>query len=238
MVEIHSPGGFPPGINPGNIIYKQVRRNLSIANVFRLCGLIEASGQGADLMFRESILQGKSIPDYSRSDDHEVVLKLDGQVKDNRIMTYLQRIGRETLRSFTIEDYLIVYALWSDERPEKYLDATTLPSRLQRLIGLGIIERTGRGRGVRHILSRRIREHLGERGTYTRSKGLDKETNKALLLTHLTDFKTSGSRMKELLQVLPNLNRFQILSLLYELESENKAYHIGNRRAAKWFLNE
>jgi ATP-dependent DNA helicase RecG len=86
-----------------------------------------------------------------------------------------------------------------------------------------------------HILSRRIREHLDERGTYTRSKGLDKETKKTLLVKHLTDFKATGSKMKELLQVLPDLNRYQIRSLLYELESENKARHTGNRRTAKWF---
>jgi len=41
-----------------------------------------------------------------------------------------------------------------------------------------------------------------EKGTYTRKKGLDRETNKALLLKHIKENTKNGSRLKELMQVL------------------------------------
>ena len=77
----------------------------------------------------------------------------------------------------------------------------------------------------------------GTKGTYTRRKGLDRETNKALLLKHITENNNSGSGLKELLQVLPSLSRPQVQNLLSELKAENKIFNIGTTRAALWYAN-
>ena len=50
-IEIVSPGGFPPGITPDNILFRQSPRNRRIAEAFARCGLVERYGQGADRMF-------------------------------------------------------------------------------------------------------------------------------------------------------------------------------------------
>jgi len=60
------------------------------------------------------------------------------------------------------------------------------------------------------LLSRRFYRHLGKAGVYTRKRGLDRETNKALLVKHIEDNQAGGSRMEELRQVLPALARSQI----------------------------
>jgi ATP-dependent DNA helicase RecG len=57
-VEVQSPGGFPYGVSPENMLWKQHPRNRRIAEVFLKCGLVERSGQGANLMFKETICQG------------------------------------------------------------------------------------------------------------------------------------------------------------------------------------
>src|SRR5690606_36616687 len=54
-IEVQSPGGFPFGISAENILWKQHPRNRRIAEVFLRCGLVERSGQGANLMFKETI---------------------------------------------------------------------------------------------------------------------------------------------------------------------------------------
>ena len=41
------------------------------------------------------------------------------------------------------------------------------------------------GRGVRLMLSRQFYRYIGKAGTYTRKRGLDRETNKELLLKHI-----------------------------------------------------
>ncbi|NOT55071.1 MAG: hypothetical protein HOP18_10735 [Deltaproteobacteria bacterium] len=51
-MEIVSPGGFPSGIGPENILQEQNPRNSRIADVLGKCGLVERAGQGVDFIFR------------------------------------------------------------------------------------------------------------------------------------------------------------------------------------------
>lgn len=99
----------------------------------------------------------------------------------------------------------------------------------------GVVERYGRGRGVKYILSRPYYKMVDEKGAYTRKKGLDRETNKALLLKHIKENRDSGSRLKELMQVLPALSNDQVKKLVAELKKDGKIYNIGATRAALWY---
>ena len=69
----------------------------------------------------------------------------------------------------------------------------------------------------------------------TRKVGLDKETNKALLLKHIRASKAEGARMQELQQVLPGHSRQQIQRLLSEIVTEGHIQIVGIKRAARWY---
>ena len=56
----------------------------------------------------------------------------------------------------------------------------------------------------------------------TRRKGLDRETNKALLLKHIQESEGPGAFMREFEEVLPALSRRQIKVLIQELRNEGK----------------
>ena len=99
-IIIASPDGFPSGISPSNMLWKQQPRNRRIADVFNKCGLVERAGQGADRIFEESIRQGKPLPDFAHTDEHEVVLTLDGQIQDENFLRFLEKIGQEQMASF------------------------------------------------------------------------------------------------------------------------------------------
>ena len=75
--------------------------------------------------------------------------------------------------------------------------------RIPRLVEAGAVEQWGRGRGRQYLLSRSLYASLGRAGAYTRKRGLDRETNKALLMQHLTDSGAEGAPIRDLLQVLP-----------------------------------
>lgn len=227
---IESPGGFPPGINEHNILNRQAPRNRRVADIFSKCGLVERSGQGMNLMFELSIQEGKSIPDFTGTDAYQVTLTLNGEVQDVRFLQFLEKVGRERLALFGTEDFLLLDLI---HRSQPIPDS--LKSRLQRLVSMGIIERYGRGRGVRYMLRRGYYKMTGQKGAYTRKKGLDRETNKALLMKHIQDNKESGSRFKELMQVLPFLSDNQVKKLVAELKNEGKIYHAGATRAALWY---
>jgi ATP-dependent DNA helicase RecG len=229
-IEIVSPGGFPPGITLENILWEQNPRNRRIAEALAKCGLVERAGQGLDLMYRACIQQSKPLPDFSRTSEHSVWLTLHGQIQDSEFLRFLEEVGRERLANFATEDFLIL-DLIHREQPVP----TLLRSRLEPLIDQGVIERIGRGRGVRYLLSRRFYRFLGKGGLYTRKRGLDREANKALLLKHIQNSEDVGASLGELQQVLPALSRFQIQGLLRELKREGWIRVVGTTKAARWF---
>ncbi len=229
MLVVESPGGFLPGIGPENILWEHDWRNRLIAETFEKCGYVERSGQGVNLMFEESIKDAKLPPDYSGSDEHNVRVVLSGQVQDESFVRFLEKVGLETQHSFGTEDYLVLDHI---RRGIRLPDM--LKERLPHLRQLGIIEKTGPGRAP-YVLSRRYYEFVGRRGEYTRRRGLDRETNKELLLKHIKDNAAQGSRLSELRQVLPDLTVGQVRSLVTELKRERRIRVEGRTRGARWY---
>ncbi len=231
-LEVSSPGGLLPGVTIDNILDQHSPRNRRLAEAFARCGLVERSGQGMNLMFERCIQQGKPLPDLHGSSGFEVRLILHGSVSNPEFVRFLERVGRERLQSFSTYDFLLLDIVARDDTiPD------SLRSNLNRLVELGVVERVGRGRGTRVLLSRSLYALMGRRGTYTRRKGLDRETHKELLLRHLQDCRDSGSPLAELNQVLPQLSRRQVQELMQELLREGRVQLRGARRWARWIIS-
>ena len=230
-LEVVSPGGLPPGITPENIIDQQYPRNRRLAEALGRCGLIERSGQGLNLMMESAVRQGKPLPSFAGTAAHEVRLTLEGGVRNPAFVRFMERLGEEKLRSFSTLDYLALERL----EQGKALSAELL-ERVPSLIAAGAVEAIGRGKGVRYILSEALYATLGAKGTYTRQRGLDRNTNKALLVAHLTQQSPQGAPLAELRQVLPTLPESSVRDLLRELRAEGKLVLRGERRWARWFI--
>jgi ATP-dependent DNA helicase RecG len=230
-IEIVSPGGFPPGITTENILFRQAPRNRRIAEVLAKCGLVERSGQGMNRMFEECIKESKRTPDFAGSDNYQVSVTLHGDIQDPQFLKFMEQIGQEQLAAFTTDDFLLIDLVHREQPiPE------ALKGRLPTLVDRGVIETIGRGRGRRCILSRRFYDFIGKQGTYTRKRGLDRETNKALLLMHISGHVNEGSPFAELRQVLPALSDLQIRRLMRELREDGKIVLTGRTKAARWYL--
>lgn len=225
-----SPGGFPHGITIDNILDRQSPRNRRIADIFCKCGLVERSGQGMNLMFEESIQQSKRLPDFTGTDEYNVFLTLHGNVENPAFVRYLEQIGKETLKSFNTQDWLVLNLVSHEKRVPK-----ELRPRVKDLIEVGALERANRHKV---ILARRYYKMIGKKGVYTRKKGLDRDTNKALLLKHIRNHQKEGSPLQDLADVLPALSRPQIQTLLRELRAGGKAHSRGRTRAARWYPGE
>ncbi len=63
---------------------------------------------------------------------------------------------------------------------------------------------------------------------------IDEWLDGKLLLRHIEESVPAGTRMAELLQVLPGLSRNQVFGLLSELRDEGRVYVEGQRRWARW----
>jgi len=229
-LEIISPGGFPPGVTPENILSRQMPRNRRICEAFQRCGLVERSGQGADKMFRAAIQESKPVPDFGGSDDYLVALTLRGDIQDPAFLRFFEKVGAERLASFSTEDFLLIDRIHREQPLPEHLKL-----RIPRLVDCGVLEKIGRGRGTRHILSQRFYGFLDKKGVYTRRKGLDRETNKELLVKHIRQNEKEGSRFRDLAQVLPTLTRSQLKGLLRELKAEGRVHSRGRTKASRWY---
>lgn len=229
-LEIVSPGGFPIGITPDNILEQQNPRNRRLAEALGKCGLIERSGQGVNLMFESAIKQGKALPDFNRTSVHEVRLLLEGAVQNPAFAKFIELLGPDRLRNFSSYDFLALDYIRRDKHLPDHLKAI-----MPNLVDIGAVESIGRGRGTRYILSQSLYSALGAKGVHTRKKGLDHETNKALLNSHLLSQAKTGSPFSELRQVLPSLNDSALKRMLNELKAEGSVSVLGQRRWARWY---
>lgn len=92
-IEITNPGGFPYGVNRGNIItVNSSPRSRLMAEVIEKTGLIERSGQGVDTIYANNITEGRPLPDYSRSDDYQVSLVIRSEIKDSYFYLFMQDV--------------------------------------------------------------------------------------------------------------------------------------------------
>lgn len=230
-IEITSPGGLPPGVRLENILNEQFPRNRRIAETLGRAGLVERSGQGMNRIFASCIRETKQAPDFSNTDADHFWITLHGRIRQPEFLRVLEKIGQDRLLSFSADDFIALQMIY-DGRP--------VPENLRyvvdRFLEEGIAERVPSGKARDVVLARKFYSAIGKEGVHTRKRGLDRETNKELLLRHLKDSEPKGARMEELLQVLPALDRHLVRSLLRNLEAENRVRVVGTTKAARWHL--
>lgn len=83
-------------------------RNRLIIEVFQKIGFVERSGQSVDKIFKQTIREGKGIPDYSGSTDFCIKLVIDVVVRDKRFVKYLERISNETRIYLSVTDLIVL----------------------------------------------------------------------------------------------------------------------------------
>lgn len=224
---IESPGGFLPGITPENAIDKSSWRNQRMAETLERAGLIERSGQGLDIIYEKTIRDGKGKPDLSRSDAYSVTLEIPAAVKDSNFILFLEKVANEKQITFSFDEILEL---------EKIREQLIIlgPEHKNRFLSLGIIEKVGKTRGAKYILSHKYYVHEGKPGIHTRLTGLSRDEKKALILTHLK--KNEKGFPKDFSDAFPNLKTKDISNLLQELRREGKIDHFGPNRGGYWAL--
>lgn len=232
-LSVESPGGLPPGVTVENILFKQSPRNRLIAETLARVGLVERSGQGVDVMFKNSIEEGKGPPDFSGTDDYHVRVTLRGAVEDPQFLRFLEKVVAEKGYDFSVLDLIVLDRIHRDEEIP-----AELRGRLKTLEQAQVVERMGAGRGTHYILSKHFYDFLGRSGTYTRRRGLDRETNKELLMRHIARNTGRGSSLSELMAVLPDRTSEQVKKMLQELKREGRVRLKGSRRGARWHAPE
>lgn len=138
MLEISNPGGFPYGVNIGNLLtVNSSPRSRLMAEAIEKTGLIERSGQGVDLMCANCVKEGKPLPDYSTSDDYQVNLRLYGVIPDETFYLFTHEIMRnaEMYDQLNAFDWITLHHVLNGKADTGYEES------LEKLEKLGLVNK-------------------------------------------------------------------------------------------------
>jgi len=230
-IVIENPGGFPTGITVDNILDKQAARNYRIAEIFKLCGLVERAGQGMNLIYETAVKEAKPLPDFSGSDAYFVKLTLNGKVIDTRMLAMIKKIGDERLEAMTTDDYILLSALFH----RKGLNGIA-PSRFEHLAELGIVRQTEHGlelaNGDLAIIANQ--PLIDVQSTETVDwQSIGKADRKQMIAALIASTpKTTSSQIAKLTKLSPT----RVRELLQELVADGVIEKIGNYRYASYTM--
>ena len=106
-----------------------------MAEVIEKAGLIERSGQGVDIMFANCINEGRLLPDYSASDDFQVVLRIETKIAYPQLRRYLKQLLEERTEAerLNVFDLITLYSILRREGGNIY------ERSVRRLLDEGLI---------------------------------------------------------------------------------------------------
>lgn len=236
-LTISSPGGFPEGISPDNILTAApTPRNVLLAEAAKRIGLAERTGRGIDKIYTVMLRSGHAIPDYSSSGHTAVILRLNSAELDEG---YIKMIiaEEERLQSAMPVDALIVLSVLKTERRATIkllstkIQKSTADTRpvVEWLIELGMVEGVGNGSARRYMLSSKVYSITNNKAGYTRQRGWDTLQERELILAHLNKYsKITREDVVELCRCTPNHASW----LLRQLVSDSMIQLCGAGRGA------
>lgn len=226
-ISIKSPGGFVNGVNAENILERSEWRNRRIAEIFQLAGLVERSGQGMDIIFGNTIREGKGLPDFSGTDNYSVILNIPAEVKDKEFIIFLEKIINQKQIALSFEEILELEKI----RKKQKMKGINFKDKF---LEFGIIEKIGKTSGSQYVLSHNYYSFQEKPGIYTRIMGISRDEKKQLILKHLA--KNKKGFVRDLKDAFPDLKAQDISNLLQELKRNEKIIHKGSDSGGWWEL--
>ncbi|GAA1471031.1 DUF5635 domain-containing protein [Corynebacterium felinum] len=127
-LEVRSPGGFPSGITPNNVLSKRKHRYPALADVYRSLGMVEKQGFGVDRMYQSMIVVGHRPPIIEQLPNLSVETILIGGRPNPVVMAVMQqllpRVRQEDYRIAIFMHGLFYQAFLSTEQLAQLLQDT------------------------------------------------------------------------------------------------------------------
>ncbi len=182
-MHIVNPGGFPKGVNIDNLLtVNSTPRNRLLSDVMAKTGVVERSGQGVDKIFYQTVSEAKPLPDYSRSDNYQVELRLSAIVEDKAFTLFIRQIQQDRLNKdkLSVLEVITLNKIRLGAKRED-LDSVTL----KKLENDKLIQKLGKTKGVHYSLSKMYYDFTGEKGKYSRITDWDENQVFFIILRHL-----------------------------------------------------
>lgn len=225
--HIENPGRLMPGVTLDNIFEKSEWRNRRLAECLEKVHIMERSSQGMDIIFYETIAEGKGLPTLQSTHDPSISLTIPATLKDQYFVDFISSVAQKYQVTFSTREIIELEKIRQGEKIKQ-------PLFKDKFIELGIIERLGRGQGTYYILSHNYYKHTNSTGRHTRLSGLSRSAKRLLILEHLDRNKIV--RNADLQEALPEMDMKTISALLKGLAKEGLIEHEGSKRTGYWRL--
>ena len=129
-INIINSGGFPYGVTKDNILTVSSQpRNKRVMEVLEKTGLVERAGQGIDKIYYNCLMEGKPIPDYSRTDVYQVDLCLRAKIVDDAFYIFVNEIQDQRKE----EDKLNVFDLLTLDKVRQGISTDLFEESVEKL---------------------------------------------------------------------------------------------------------
>ena len=238
---ISNPGGLVDGVTLANILVTEPRpRNRALADAMKRIGVVERSGRGVDTIYRGLLKFGRPAPDYSRTDDRNVIVSLATPPADLDFRRLVVEEERRRGAYLPIDALIALAAL----REMKRLTADELAMQIQRdvmvarrtleaLTEAGLVDAHGTGRGRSYTLSASVYRLRGDKAAYTRQIGFTSIQHEQMVLNYVRQH--SQIRRADAME-LCRLSGDQASKLLQRLAANETLEKHGERRGSFYTL--
>ena len=233
-IDVINAGGFPYGVTLDNLLtVASTPRNRLLADVLAKTGIVERSGQGIDKIFLNTLAEGKAEPNYSYSDDFQVVAVLYATIKDVGFASFVQNIqqGLADDEKLTVFDMMALCKIRDGERKDIDKDIA------KRLLDKKCIEKHGRTSGQFYTLSRRYYEMIGKEVDYSMLVDWTKEQFFAVLAPYLQKY--GEAKKADILKMVgDHISEKLFRTYINQLRKEKMIKTLGEKNKMVYMLGD
>lgn len=236
-LAVSNPGGLVEGVTLANLLVTEPRpRNRALADAMKRIGVVERSGRGVDTIYRGMLKFGRPAPDYSRTDAHNVVVRLPTEPADLDFRRLVVEEERRRGAELPIDSLIALAALrelkrvTADEMAGRIQrDAASAKRTLEALIEAGLVEAHGAARGRSYTLSAAVYQRRGEKVAYTRQAGFAPIQHEQMVLNYV---RQHGQIRRAEVMDLCRLSEGQAKNLLKRMQDNGQLKLEGAGRGA------
>ncbi|WP_227994450.1 RNA-binding domain-containing protein [Luteimicrobium xylanilyticum] len=239
-LRVASPGGFPPGITLANLLDDSKPRSVILAEAFKRAGLVDRYGRGVPEMHRELLRLGRSVPDYSATNDKAVILTVPTSDSDIEMVRFVIEREEETGTPLPLRHLRVLHELKAAGHASlaellDTLDLTgsSLRDDLTRLTEAGLVETRGSGRGRQYYLTAAF-YRSAQASAYVRLQDTEPIQQDQMVLAYVDRW---GSITRAKTAELCRLTPLQARTVLKRLVDTGQLELRGERRGSHYVRN-
>lgn len=234
-LDVINAGGFPAGVTLENLIkIPSTPRNRLLADILQKTGIVERSGQGVDKIYYNTLSEGKAEPDYSKSDNFQVSLKLSAIIEDRAFALFIDSIQKE----LSTNDRLSVLEIVTLNKIKNGIQKSDLDlEQVNQLLQKKLIEKRGKTNAIFYILSKDYYEFTDEKAKYYNLQEIDDSQVLTTILQFLS--KESKAKMKDFVGLFEDkLSRKQVRFRVDKLVSNKTLDQQGEGSTSTYKLSD